>query len=123
MANLTISLEESIIKMARVRAIQEGTSVSAKVREFLAEYALGNDRQSAAAQAFIEAARRSQANREGARWTRSDAHERPYPVYADSAAVADSAASASASSSESSSASSTMPSATPDPAGASGDAA
>ncbi|MFZ5487690.1 hypothetical protein [Extensimonas perlucida] len=117
MANLTISLEESIIKMARVRAIQEGTSVSAKVREFLAEYALGNDRQSAAAQAFIEAARRSQANREGARWTRADAHERPYP------AVADSAASASASSNASSNASSTTPSATPDPAGASGDAA
>jgi plasmid stability protein len=85
MANLTISLEESIIKMARVRAIQEGTSVSAKVREFLAEYALGNDRQSAAATAFIEAARRSQANSEGVRWTRADAHERPYPDSATSA--------------------------------------
>jgi len=39
MTNLTISLDESIIRSARVRAIQEGTSVSAKVREFLAQYA------------------------------------------------------------------------------------
>lgn len=39
MTNLTISLDESVIRSARVRAIQEGTSVSAKVREFLAQYA------------------------------------------------------------------------------------
>lgn len=79
MTNLTISLDESIVKMARVRAIQEGTSVSAKVREFLAEYAQGSDRQTSAGMAFIDAARRSQANSEGAPWTRDDAHDRPYP--------------------------------------------
>lgn len=39
MTNLTISLDESIIRKARIRAIHEGTSVSAKVREFLAQYA------------------------------------------------------------------------------------
>ncbi len=39
MSNLTISVDENLIKQARVRAIQEGTSVSAKVREFLAQYA------------------------------------------------------------------------------------
>jgi len=38
MGNLTISLDDAVIKQARVRAIQEGTSVSAKVREFLAVY-------------------------------------------------------------------------------------
>ena len=41
MANLTVSLDESLIKQARLRAIQEGTSVSAKVREFLSRYARG----------------------------------------------------------------------------------
>ena len=41
MTNLTISLDESIVRQARVRAIQQGTSVSAKVREFLAGYAAG----------------------------------------------------------------------------------
>ena len=39
MSNLTISVDDSLIKQARVRAIQEGTSVSTKVREFLAQYA------------------------------------------------------------------------------------
>ncbi len=43
MANLTISLDESIVRKARIRAIHEGTSVSAKVREFLAQYAGSND--------------------------------------------------------------------------------
>ncbi len=39
MSNLTISVDDELIKRARVRAIQQGTSLSAKVREFLAQYA------------------------------------------------------------------------------------
>ncbi len=38
MSNLTISVDDEIIKRARVRAIQQGTSVSAKLREFLQHY-------------------------------------------------------------------------------------
>ncbi|GAA4344795.1 hypothetical protein GCM10023165_28270 [Variovorax defluvii] len=38
MSNLTISVDDELIKQARVRAIQQGTSLSAKVREFLQEY-------------------------------------------------------------------------------------
>ena len=38
MANLTISLDENLVKQARIKAIQEGTSLSAKVREMLATY-------------------------------------------------------------------------------------
>lgn len=41
MTNLTISLDEAIVRRARIRAIQQGTSLSAKVREFLAAYAAG----------------------------------------------------------------------------------
>jgi len=39
MANLTIAVDDQLIKQARIRAIEQGTSVSAKVREFLAQYA------------------------------------------------------------------------------------
>jgi len=39
MSNLTISVDEQLIKQARIRAIEQGTSVSAKVREFLTQYA------------------------------------------------------------------------------------
>jgi len=55
MSNLTISVDDEIIKRARVRAIQQGTSVSAKVREFLQHYvdepddALNKQREAAAA--------------------------------------------------------------------------
>ena len=38
MSNLTISVDDELIKLARVRAIQQGTSLSAKVREFLQQY-------------------------------------------------------------------------------------
>lgn len=43
MSNLTISVDEDLIRAARIRAIEQGTSVSAKVREFLREYALGEE--------------------------------------------------------------------------------
>lgn len=39
MSNLTISLDPAIAKAARIRAIQEHTSVSAQVRLFLQRYA------------------------------------------------------------------------------------
>jgi hypothetical protein len=38
MPNLTISLDENLVKQARIKAIQEGTSLSAKVRELLSLY-------------------------------------------------------------------------------------
>ena len=43
MSNLTISVDETLIKQARMRAISQGTSLSAKVREFLLSYATGTD--------------------------------------------------------------------------------
>jgi len=79
MSNLTIAIDEKIVRQARVRAITEGTSVSARIREFLADYAQGSNRQQVAGHAFIAAARRSTANSEGAQWSREDAHDRPYP--------------------------------------------
>lgn len=83
MSNLTIAVDEHIIKQARMRALQQGTSVSAKVREFLASYAQEGQVQNpqlAAGQAFLAAARSSSANRDGATWSRDDAYDRPYPA-------------------------------------------
>lgn len=78
MTNLTIALDEAVIRAARIRAISEGTSVSAKVREFLAQYAQEEPRR-AAGQGFLDLARQSSANTESAGWRREDAYERPYP--------------------------------------------
>lgn len=43
MSNLTVAVDDHLIKQARVRAIQQGTSLSAKVREFLQIYVNGSD--------------------------------------------------------------------------------
>jgi plasmid stability protein len=40
---LTISVDDELIRLARVRAIQQGTSLSAKVREFLQNYVNESD--------------------------------------------------------------------------------
>jgi len=44
MSNLTISVDEELIRQARIKAIEQGTSVSAKVREFLTQYARSGDK-------------------------------------------------------------------------------
>lgn len=43
MSNLTISVDDELVKLARVRAIRQGTSLSAKVREFLQDYVNESD--------------------------------------------------------------------------------
>jgi plasmid stability protein len=48
MANLTLAVDADLIRRARVRAIQEGTSLSAKVREFLQQYVDGASSSTAA---------------------------------------------------------------------------
>jgi plasmid stability protein len=84
MTNLTIALDEAVVKNARIRAVSEGTSVSAKVREFLAQYAQGDTSQ-VAGQGFLDLARESRVNSQGVRWTRDDAYDRSYPGSANSA--------------------------------------
>ncbi len=80
MTNLTISLDESVVRGARIRAIQEGTSLSAKVREFLASYAnVPATPSPPAGTAFLAVAKKSVANTQGAQWSRADAHDRVYP--------------------------------------------
>jgi plasmid stability protein len=43
MTNLTLALDDAVVRQARVRAITEGTSLSAKMREFLQSYGSGTD--------------------------------------------------------------------------------
>jgi plasmid stability protein len=39
MANLTITVDEETVKRARIRALEEGTSVNAPLRGYLEDYA------------------------------------------------------------------------------------
>jgi len=47
MPNLTVAIDEQLIKQARIRVAQQGTSLSAKVRELLQQYVNGSDDASA----------------------------------------------------------------------------
>lgn len=76
MASLTLTIDEDLLRQARIRALEQGTSVNALVREWLENYA-DADRQRSAAQGFLAVAKRSRASSgaAGRRWTRDDAYE------------------------------------------------
>ncbi|TDJ07174.1 MAG: MerR family transcriptional regulator, partial [Deltaproteobacteria bacterium] len=38
MANLTISIDEEVLKLARIKALKQGTSVNAVLRDYLESY-------------------------------------------------------------------------------------
>lgn len=76
MANLTITVDDEALKRARLRALEQGTSVNALLRDYLESYAGVQSRHLQAAKAVVELARRSQARRGQASWTRDDLHER-----------------------------------------------
>ncbi len=76
MANLTITVDEESLKKARLRAIQEGTSVNAVLRDFLDAYAGVRREQQEAAGRIVALSRSSKSRRGGRVWTRQDLHER-----------------------------------------------
>lgn len=73
MANLTLTIDETLLKQARIRALEEGTSVNAVVREFLRRY-VGDLSGTAGLRGFLAAARLSAAGSGGAgrTWRRED---------------------------------------------------
>ncbi len=77
MANLTITVDDGTLKRARMRALEEDTSVNAVLREYLEEYAGGRREQIEAARRIIEDARRGGAGSGpgGRKWRREDAYE------------------------------------------------
>ncbi len=77
MANLTLTIDDGVLRRARVRAVLEGTSVNAVVRDLLERYA-GDAQGEEAMRRILDAARRSRASSGpgGRTWTRDDLHDR-----------------------------------------------
>lgn len=77
MANLTIVVDEVTLKKARMRALEEDTSVNAVLREYLEEYAGRRREQVEAARRIIEASRASRSGSgPGEReWKREEIYE------------------------------------------------
>ena len=80
MAGLTLSIEEDILHRARVRAVEEGASVSAVVREFLKDYAAVQGHE-VALSSFLQSAAVSSAGSSGGRrnWTRDEIYVQRTP--------------------------------------------
>lgn len=78
MANLTVVLDDDILRRARVRAVERGTSVNAVVAEYLARYA-GTSPAGMAMATFLELADAAGAGSgaSGRTWTREELYDRP----------------------------------------------
>lgn len=83
-ANLTITVDDEVLKRARIRALEQGTSVNAILAERLQAFAREGDSQARATRALIALAaentkrqRKAASKRAGRRrWTRDELHER-----------------------------------------------
>ena len=60
--NLTITVDDEVLRRARIRALSQGTSVNAVLREFLESYA-GSDVEADARNRLADLARRSRASK------------------------------------------------------------
>jgi plasmid stability protein len=76
MSNLTITIDDEALKMARIRALEQGTSVNALLREYLEAYAGVRGQQEAAVRGLIALSRSASTRRGGRRWSRDELHER-----------------------------------------------
>ena len=73
--NLTITVQDEILKRARMRALEENTSVNAVLRKFLESY-VDTTRQRRAVDRLLALSRTAQAGRGAATWTRDELHDR-----------------------------------------------
>jgi hypothetical protein len=79
MANLTISVNEEVLKRARIRALGESTSVNAVLGRYLEQYAQEDEarrRREEALQSLLSLADQCPAGRRGQSWTRDELRER-----------------------------------------------
>ncbi len=73
--NITITIDDEVVRRARIRALEQGTSVNALLREYLESYA-GADEERDARTRLVRLARESHASsgRAGRTWTREELH-------------------------------------------------
>lgn len=78
MANLTVTIDDQVLRRARIRALERGTSVNAVVGEYLAQYA-GSSASAEALTGFLDLAAGTSAGSggQGRTWTRDQLHDRP----------------------------------------------
>jgi hypothetical protein len=80
MANLTITVDDLLLRRARIRALEHGTSVNRILAQYLEEYAGAEESQKKARRAFVAHARKCDglcgSGPGGRTWKREDLHDR-----------------------------------------------
>jgi hypothetical protein len=77
MTNRRITVDEHLLKKARLKALKEGTTVDALLTSFLERYIRDvKTGRRKAIQHILVLSRSSRASRSGRRWTRDELHER-----------------------------------------------
>lgn len=76
MTNVTLSVDKEDLKQARIRALQQGTSVNAVIREFLKSYIASSQHYQQMTERILEQAEHSQFNSNGRQWSRDSLYER-----------------------------------------------
>ena len=75
MSNLTITVDSESLKKARIRALQEGTSVNALLQDYLNAYAGVSRAQQEAVKKLSDLSRNATSRSGGRTWTRDDLYE------------------------------------------------
>jgi len=76
MKNVTIALDESLLREARRIAADRSTTLNAMIREFLEELAQRESRALIARERIVELCRETQAEVGPKTWSRDELHER-----------------------------------------------
>lgn len=76
LADLTITIDDELLRLARIRALQQGTSVNAVLRDYLIAYAGAGDVQERALADLLELSLSTASRRGHARRTRDELHAR-----------------------------------------------
>ena len=74
--NLTIAVDDDVLRRARIRALEEGTSVNAVLRQHLESYADAVRRRPAVIARLLNLSKTAGSGRGSAAWTRDGLHER-----------------------------------------------
>ncbi len=79
MANLTITVDDQVLRKARIRALENGTSVNALVSDYLERYSGAGGTTARALDEFLQIAGRAHAGSgpAGRTWRRDDLYDRP----------------------------------------------
>ena len=76
MANLTLKIDENLLRRARIRALEQGTTVNELVRNYLSQYAVPRADRMRAFRRFLEIAEEAKAGSGRRKLKREDLYDR-----------------------------------------------